>query len=40
MTTDASKARTSRVADLVGHTPLLRLDRIAADVVPEEGLYA
>ena len=40
MTTDASKARTSRVADLVGHTPLLRLDRIAADVVPEVEHYA
>jgi len=33
-------AKASRVADLVGHTPLLRLDRIAAGVVPEVEIYA
>ncbi len=32
--------KASRVADLVGHTPLLRLDRIAADVVPSVEIYA
>jgi len=35
-----AKAKASRVADLVGNTPLLRLDRIAKDVVPEVELYA
>lgn len=34
------RAKASRVADLVGNTPLLRLDRIAKDVVPEVELYA
>ena len=33
-------AKTSRVADLVGNTPLLRLDRIAASVVPEVAIFA
>ena len=32
--------KASRVADLVGNTPLLRLDRIAADVVPSVEIYA
>lgn len=32
--------KASRVADLVGNTPLLRLDRIAADVVPGVEIYA
>ncbi len=34
------KPKASNVADLVGHTPLLRLDRIAKDVVPGVELYA
>ncbi|HLB67208.1 MAG TPA: PLP-dependent cysteine synthase family protein [Thermoplasmata archaeon] len=33
-------AKASRVADLVGNTPLLRLDRIARDVVPGVEIYA
>ncbi|MGQ0798145.1 MAG: PLP-dependent cysteine synthase family protein [Methanobacteriota archaeon] len=32
--------KASRVVDLVGNTPLLRLDRIAADVVPSVEIYA
>ncbi|HEY7587257.1 MAG TPA: PLP-dependent cysteine synthase family protein [Thermoplasmata archaeon] len=34
------KPKASNVADLVGNTPLLRLDRIAKDVVPSVELYA
>src|SRR3972149_1684715 len=34
------RARASRVADLVGNPPLLRLDRIARDVVPGVEIYA
>lgn len=33
-------AKAFRLAELIGNTPLLRLDRIAADVVPEVELYA
>ncbi len=40
MPTDPKMAKASNVADLVGNTPLLRLDRIARDVVPGVELYA
>ncbi len=40
MSSDPRKPKASNVADLVGHTPLLRLDRIAKDVVPSVELYA
>lgn len=40
MSSDPRKPKASNVADLVGNTPLLRLDRIAKDVVPEVELYA
>jgi cysteine synthase B len=40
MSSDSRKPRASNVADLVGNTPLLRLDRIAKDVVPGVELYA
>ncbi len=40
MSADPKKPKASNVADLVGNTPLLRLDRIAKDVVPEVELYA
>ena len=36
----SEKPKASNVADLVGHTPLLRLDRIAKAVVPAVELYA
>ena len=37
---DVKTPKASRVADLVGNTPLLRLDRIAKDIVPGVELYA
>lgn len=40
MSSNAKMPKASRVADLVGNTPLLRLDRIAKDVVPGVELYA
>ena len=40
MSSDPEKPKASNVADLVGNTPLLRLDRIAKDVVPGVELYA
>jgi len=40
MPSDPKKPKASNVADLVGNTPLLRLDRIARDVVPGVELYA
>ncbi len=40
MSSDSKKPKASNVADLVGNTPLLRLDRIAKDVVPGVELYA
>ncbi len=40
MSSDPKKPKASNVADLVGNTPLLRLDRIAKDVVPGVELYA
>lgn len=40
MSSDVKTPKASRVADLVGNTPLLRLDRIAKDVVPGVELYA
>ncbi len=40
MSSDPKTPKASRVADLVGNTPLLRLDRIAKDVVPGVELYA
>jgi len=40
MSTEAKGAKSSRVADLVGNTPLLRLDRIARDIVPGVEIYA
>ncbi|MEK6987006.1 MAG: cysteine synthase family protein, partial [Candidatus Thermoplasmatota archaeon] len=40
MSSDSEKPKASNVADLVGNTPLLRLDRIAKDVVPGVELYA
>ena len=40
MRPDAKTPKASRVADLIGHTPLLRLDRIAAHVSPTVRLYA
>jgi cysteine synthase B len=36
----AKDPKASRLADLVGNTALLRLDRIAADIVPEVAIYA
>ncbi len=40
MPSERKTTKACRVADLVGHTPLLRLDRIARDVVPGVELYA
>ncbi len=40
MAPDLPEAKASNVADLVGRTPLLRLDRIWKDVVPGVELYA
>lgn len=40
MSSDPRKPKACNVADLVGNTPLLRLDRIAKDVVPAVELYA
>ncbi len=40
MRADAKTARASRVADLVGDTPLLRLDRVAAHLGSSVHLYA
>jgi len=40
MPAEPKMAKASNVADLVGNTPLLRLDRIARDVVPGVELYA
>lgn len=40
MSPEPKAPKASRVADLVGNTPLLRLDRIAKDVVPSVELYA
>ncbi len=40
MVRDSGQAKASTIADLVGRTPLLRLDRIWKDVVPGVELYA
>ncbi len=40
MVPEPSEAKASNVADLVGRTPLLRLDRIWKDVIPGVELYA
>ena len=40
MAPDSAEAKASNVADLVGGTPLLRLDRIWEDVIPGVELYA
>ena len=40
MVPDPAEAKASNVADLVGRTPLLRLDRIWKDVIPGVELYA
>jgi len=36
----AKPPKAPRVADLIGHTPLLRLDRLAAHVAPQVQVYA
>src|SRR2546429_7785367 len=36
----AKPPKAPRVADLIGHTPLLRLDRLAAHVAPQVQAYA
>ena len=40
MVADPSAAKASNVCDLIGRTPLLRLDRIWHDVIPGDELYA
>ncbi len=40
MVPDPGEPKASNIADLIGHTPLLRLDRIWKDVIPGVELYA
>ncbi len=40
MASESTEAKASNVCDLVGHTPLLRLDRIWKDVIPGVELFA
>ncbi len=40
MSPEPREAKASNIADLIGHTPLLRLDRIWHDVIPGVELYA